>query len=184
MSVVRLLHACWNEVSHRQFSGEYGPSLSMRPRDVFGSHVDIIASRNFKRPCCPTHSSQTAMPLPPYAGYAGSLVLKHLASMLRYEFSMGCGRPPMVRPWVIDAVLAMAWPFSVLARLVSARRHPQDRVAPRISALDVVEILPPHSHTQRHFIRCDWFWRSETSTTSKRPNFIPAMFLKGGICAP
>lgn len=77
--LVRLLFACSIGVAQRQFSGEYGPSLSGHLSSVcFGEGRNPMSAKNVSKE---SHLSATTIPRPPYRKNDWFLLLRHLLSI-------------------------------------------------------------------------------------------------------
>lgn len=151
-TVLRRLTDCSRTVAHRQFSGEYGPLLSLRSMECAGEGRGPMSTRKCAKVL---HRSHTVIPRPPYRKYPGLEGLPHRCFMPSQTLNSG-SEAIGVRP---DLRLAYCW-------------QPQEVVFPVRRLLRLTMEVLPQSHEQSH-IDLLYGESSALLTATKKPYRFP-----------
>jgi hypothetical protein len=165
----RLFCACCFGVAHRQFSGEYGPLLSMRSSEHPSGRSpmsDTNAAKSF------FHRSQTEMPRPPYLSNANALGFSQRFFIPSHRMYSGWRSPTEAQPCFVN-----------LLTTSSRCRQPHERVFPDVRLFRGARMVFPHSHSHLH-VRTPRGVRPSGATTTSRPYLWPAMSMCFAIQIP
>lgn len=133
--ILLLFRACSAYVAHRQFSGEYGPSLSIRSMLCFGDGRGPISLKKFSNN---RHRGATVMPRPPYLLYELALGLSH-----RFRMPDQIAYSTVLDWWCVTALR--------YAESLKAQRHLSPRFAKRLPRL--ITTTAPQTHWQINWPR-------------------------------
>jgi len=159
------LFCCSLYVDHLQFSLSYPRSLFTRSIVNPSGHSPISAKKLSKD----SHSSQTAIPRPPYLGYAGTL---GFVQRVFIPHQMLCVRD-LLKP--CRRFLATIWSVAT-----STAKQPQDLDVPFLRDCAETDLSAPHSQRQAHLTCLDAPSVARCKTVH-RWKVLPVKSIKFGI---
>jgi hypothetical protein len=150
--LVRRLRACSFGVIHRQFSGEYPRSLSMR--SMVSPSPNPLATAQSRNGTYSCHSAQTVIPLRPYP-----------PQLLDCSSAQRCFIPAQT----FQSLVPTSPCLKFAAEVFSFCRQPHDFVLPLRRLASTTSVLSPQSHLHRTISRLRVPRPMSRSTIRSRP---------------